>query len=226
MPEVNGRVHSEIVAMPEVRLASERNVLRPLPSLRPAVAPIAVRKVDRLRTNRYGCARYSVPGEYIGKRVELAVAGGELVISASGREITRHLIVGPGEMSLHDRDYGRPARVPVRAIRPRSAAEIEFWSLGSVAQAFLRAAAATGTPRLAHELAAIGELRRAYGAEALVAALERALAFRCYGAAEVRSILVAGSGTANVRHAGERLAVDLPAVPVRPLAAYAIESVR
>ena len=45
---------------------------------------------------------------------------------------------------------------------------------------------------LAHELAAIAELRRAYGDEALVAALERALAFRCYGAAEVRSILVAG----------------------------------
>jgi len=224
--EVNGRIHSEIVAIPDVRLAAERNVLRPLPSLRPAVAPIAVRKVDRLRTIRYGCARYSVPGEYIGKRVELAVAGGELVISASGREITRHLIVGPGEMSLHDRDYGRPARQPVRAIRPRSAAEIEFCSLGSVAEAFLRAAAATGTPRLAHELAAIAELRRAYGAEALVAALERALTFRCYGAAEVRSILVAGSGTATVRSAGERLEMDLPVVPVRPLAAYAIESVR
>jgi transposase len=224
--EVNARIHSEIVAVPEVRLAAERNVLRPLPSLRPAVAPIAVRKVDRLRTIRYGCARYSVPGDLIGRQVELAVLAGELVISLRGQEIARHRIVGPGEMSLADEHYGRPARQPVRAIRPRSAAEIEFCSLGSVAEAFLRAAAATGTPRLAHELAAIAELRRAYGDEALVAALERALAFRCYGAAEVRSILVAGSGTASVRRAGERLVMDLPAVPVRPLAAYALEPAR
>jgi transposase len=224
--EVNGRVHSEILAVPEVRLASERNVLRPLPSLRPAAAPIAVRKVDRLRTIRYGCARYSVPGDLIGRQVELAVNAGELIISLCGTEVTRHRVVGPGEMSLADEHYGRPARQPVRAIRPRSPSEIEFCSLGPVAESFLRAAAATGTPRLAHELAAIAELRRAYGDQALVAALERALAFRCYGAAEVRSILVAGSGTATVRHAGERLAMDLPTVPVRPLAAYALEPVR
>jgi hypothetical protein len=224
--EVNGRIHSEIVAVPDVRLAAERNVLRPLPSLRPAVAPIAFRKVDRLRTIRYGCARYSVSGDLIGHQVELAVLAGELILSLRGREIARHRIVGPGEMSLSDEHYGRPARQPVRAIRPRSPSEIEFCSLGPVAEAFLRSAAATGTPRLAHELAAIAELRRAYGDEALVAALERALAFRCYSAAEVRSILVAGSGTAVVRSAGERLAMDLPAVPVRPLAAYALEPAR
>lgn len=224
--EVNGRIHSEIVAVPDVRLVAERNVLRPLPSLRPAVAPIAVRKVDRLRTVRYGCARYSVPGDLIGRQVELAVHAGELVISLRGREIARHRVVGPGEMSLHDDHYGRPAHQPVRAIRPRSPAEIAFCSLGSVAEAFLRAAAASGTPRLAQELAAIAELRRAHGSEALVAALERALTFRRYGAADIRSILHAGSGTAALRAPGERLTMELPSVPVRPLAAYAIESVR
>ena len=224
--EVNGRIHSEIVAVPEVRLAAERAVLRPLPSLRPAVAPIAVRKVDRLRTVRYGCARYSVPGELIGRQVNIAVSAGELVISVRGKEIARHRVVGPGEMSLDDDHYGRPAREPVRAIRPRSSAEIAFCSLGPVAEAFLRAAAASGTPRLAQELAAIAELGRAHGSEALVAALERALTFRRYGAADVRSILHAGSGTAAVRGPGGRLAIELPAVPVRPLAAYAIESSR
>jgi hypothetical protein len=126
-------------------------------------------------------------------------------------------------MSLHDERYGRPPRQPLRAIRPRSSAEIAFCALGSVAEAFLRAAAASGTPRLAQELAAIAELQRAHGSEALVAALERALTFRRYGAADVRSILHAGSGTPVVRSAGERLAMELPSVPVRPLAAYAIE---
>ena len=224
--EVNGRIHSEIAAVPDVRLAAERNVLRPLPSLRPAVAPVAVRKVDRLRTIRYGSARYSVPGVFIGRQVELAFHGGELVISSAGREVARHRIVGPGELSLHDDHYGRAAHEPVRAIRPRSSAEIEFCSLGPVAEAYLRAAAASRTPRLAHELAAIAELRRAYGQEALVTALERALAFRRFGAADVRSILVAGIGTPTVRRAGERLGLNLPAVPVRPLAAYALEPAR
>jgi transposase len=224
--EVNGRVHSEIAAVPEIRLATERNVLRPLPSLRPPVTPIAVRKVDRLRTIRYGCARYSVPGEFIGKPVELAVLAGELVVTFRGTELARHRLVGPGELSLDDAHYGRPPREPVRAIRPRSAAETEFCSLGPVAASFLRAAAATGTPRLAHELAAIAELRAAYGVDALVAALEKALAFGRFGAADVRSILLAGSGAPTVRRAGARLALDLPAVPVRPLAAYALGSSR
>jgi hypothetical protein len=40
--------------------------------------------VDRLRTVRYGSARYSVPGTFIGRRVELAVLEGELVITHRG----------------------------------------------------------------------------------------------------------------------------------------------
>jgi transposase len=224
--EVNRRVHSEIAAVPETRLATERAVLRPLPSLRPTLAPAAVRKVDRLRTVRYGCARYSVPGELIGKSVELTVLGGELVISHRGTEIARHRIVGPGELSLDDAHYGRPARGPVRAIRPRSAAELAFCNLGPVAEAFLRAAAATGTPRLAHEITAIAQLRAPYGDQTLVAALEKALAYRRFGAADVRSILLAGNGSPSVRPAGERLDLGLPVVPVRPLAAYALEPAR
>ncbi len=224
--EVNRVVHSEIAAIPDVRLATERSVLRPLASLRPALAPTAARTVDRLRTVRYGSARYSVPGAYIGQRVELAVSAGELVISQRATEIARHRLAGPGELSLDDAHYGRPARTPVRAIRPRSAAELAFCNLGPVAEAFLRAAAASGTTRLAHELAGIVELGAAYGREALVGALERALAFHRFGAADVRAILEAGAGTPVVRPAGERLALDLPVVPVRPLAAYALEPVR
>jgi transposase len=131
--EVNGAVHSETSAVPAERLTAERSLLRPLPSLRPAPAPTAIRTVDRLRTVRFGSARYSVPGAFIGTRVELSVAGGELMISARGSEIARHRLVGPGEMSLTDAHYGRAAAAPVRAIRPRTPAEIAFLSLGPVA---------------------------------------------------------------------------------------------
>jgi transposase len=59
--EVNSVVHSEIAAIPVVRLQTEREVLRPLPSRRPALRRGVQRKVDRMATVRFGSARYSVP---------------------------------------------------------------------------------------------------------------------------------------------------------------------
>ncbi|HSW43738.1 MAG TPA: IS21 family transposase, partial [Patescibacteria group bacterium] len=210
-------------AVPAERLATERTLLGSLPSLRPALAPTATRTVDRLRTVRYGSARYSVPGAFIGRRVDLVVAGGELVISADAAEVARHRLVGPGELSLHDAHYPGRSPVPVRAIRPRTPAEVAFLGLGPAATGFLRAAAASGAPRLAGEIADIVALEAAYGREALATALERALAFGRFRAADVRSILAAGPGVPRHREPGERLAIALPAVPVRPLAAYALE---
>jgi hypothetical protein len=220
--EVNGRVHSEIAAVPDERLTVERTLLRPLPSLRPAIGPVETRIVDTLRTVRFGSARYSVPGAFIGKRVEVVVAGPELIVRHGGTEIARHRLVGPGEMSLHDGHYGGPARRPARAVRARTPAEIAFLELSPVAEAFLRAAAAAGATKLPTELALIAGLERAHGREALVAALERALAHRRFRAADIRAILAAGPGVSRPRAAGVDLVTELPAVPVRPLAAYAV----
>jgi len=219
--EVNGRLHSEISAVPAARLATERTLLGALPSARPATGPLETRTVDKLRTVRFRSARYSVPGSVIGKRVELRVVGPALVIAHGGSEIARHRLVGPGELALDDAHYGGPARRPTRALRPRTSAEMAFLGLGPVAEAFLRAAAAAGTTKLPTELGAIVELERAHGREALVAALERALAHRRFGAADIGAILAAGPGVSQPRAAGADLA-GLPAVPVRPLAAYAV----
>ena len=224
--EVNGRVHSETSAVPAERLALERQHLHPLPSLRPVIGPVHVRTVDRLRTVRFGSARYSVPGTWIGKRVEVIVDGAALVIRHGGTEIARHRLVGPGELSLIDDHYGRPAQKPARAVRPRTPAETAFLALGPVAEAFLRGAAADGATRLPTELGLITDLERAHGRVTLVAALQRALAFRRFRAADVRSILAAGAGIQVTTPVGAPLPVTLPAVPVRPLAAYAIEPVR
>ncbi len=72
--EVNGVPHSEICAVPAVRLDAERDLLTALPSLRPAIGKAAVtRKVDRLSCIRFGSARYSVPTRLIGQHV--AVTG-------------------------------------------------------------------------------------------------------------------------------------------------------
>ena len=89
---------------------------------------------------------------------------------------------------------------------------------------FLRDAAAAGTNKLASELAAIVELEAAWGRDALVAAVERAHAFRRFRASDVRSILEAGVGVPTVVDEGAPLDGDLPAVATRSLDAYRLEA--
>jgi hypothetical protein len=61
------------------------------------------------------------------------------------------------------------------------------------------------------------------GDQEFLAALDRAVAFCRWRAAGIRSILAAGAGVPGPRvPAGDALILDLPAVPVRPLADYAI----
>jgi phage tail protein X len=86
----------------------------------------------------------------------------------------------------------------------------------------LTGAAAAGHTRLGPELAELNTLRAAHGDQAFADALDRAVAFGRWRAADVRSILAAGPGTADPRPAGDALVLELPVVPVRPLADYAI----
>ena len=132
--------------------------------------------------------------------------------------------MAPGEVSLVDEHYGGPRRGPSRAVRPRSGTERAFLALGPVAEAFVRNAAAAGTTKLASELGAIAALQAAWGRDALVAALGRAVEFRRFKAGDVRSILEAGVGMAEVVAEGASLAVGLPEVPTRSLDAYRLEA--
>jgi len=69
--EVNAAVHAETCAVPVERLLVERELLAPLPSLRPSIGRTLTRKVDRLSCVRFGSARYSVPVRFIGAQVRL-----------------------------------------------------------------------------------------------------------------------------------------------------------
>jgi transposase len=222
--EVNGAVHSEICAVPAERLVTERELLAPLPSLRASIGKMVTRKVDRLSCVRFASARYSVPVRLIGSQVQLRTDDGRLlaVVAATGEVVAEHVLVAPGEASVRDEHYGGPRPAPRRAVRPKTAAEKAFCALGPVAEAFLTGAAASGSTRLASDLAELNTLRAAHGDEGFLAALDRAVAFGRWRPADVRSILAAGPGTADPRPAGDALILDLPAVPVRPLADYAI----
>jgi hypothetical protein len=223
---VNAAVHSEICAVPAERLVTERELLASLPSLRASTGRLVMRKVDRLSCVRFGSARYSVPVRFIGEQVGLRTGDGRLlaIMTAAGEVVAEHILVAPGEASVRDEHYGGPRPAPRRAVRPRTAAEKEFCALGPVAEAFITGAAAAGSTRLPAELAELNTLRAAHGEQAFLAALDRAVAFSRWRAADVRSILAAGAGAPKPRMAGDTLALDLPPVPVRPLADYAIGS--
>jgi transposase len=220
--EVNSRRHTEISAVPVERLVEERRVMRARPSLRPPLRRGETRKVDRLSTVRFGSARYSVPSELIGERVEVVAGGREVTVYRGETAVARHPLVAPGEVSISDDHYATPAPKPRRAIRAKSKVERAFISLGGVAEDFLRAAAAAGTQRLGTELEEIVALEASWGRDALIAALERATTFRRFTADDVRSIL--GAGTApGVVAPGALLTVGVPQAGTRSLEDYALE---
>ncbi len=221
--EVNGRVHSEISAVPADRLLVEREVLRPLPSLRLDIGPAPVlRKVDRLSCVRFASARYSVPTTAIGQSVRLVQAGGQLLISdpTSGEVLAEHSLVAPGEVSVLDVHYDGPRPAPSRAPRPKTGTEQRFCALGPAAEAFIVGAAAAGNTRLSAELEVLLALGAAHGPAALIAALGRAVAFQRFKAADVRSILAAGTAAPTPVPAGGALVLDLPVAATRSLADY------
>jgi transposase len=227
--EVNAAVHSEIAAVPDERLATERDVLAPLPSLRPEIGAASLtRKVDRLSCIRYGSARYSVPTRLIGDAVNIVIDHGALLVveAATGAIVAEHELVTPGETSIIDEHYDGPRPAPSRGPRPKTTVEQQFCALGEDAQAFLVGAAAIGNTRLAAELEILLALGAAHGQDVLVAALRRAVAFKRFRAADVRSILAAGTGAPQPRPAGQALVLDLPTAPTRSLDAYKITSSR
>ena len=228
--EVNAAIHSEICAVPAERLVIERELLAPLPSLRAGIGRVVTRKVDRLSCVRFGSARYSVPVALIGAQVRLRVDHDRslaiLTVRADGRGdgelVAEHLLVAPGEASIHDDHYGGPRPAPRRAVRPKTQQEKAFCALGPTAEAFITGAAAAGNTRLGPELAELNTLAAAHGEQAFLDALARAVAFGRWRAADVRSILAAGAGTPQPTTAGDALVLELPRVPTRPLSDYAL----
>ena len=228
--EVNGRRHSEIHAIPDQRLTTERGLLGELPSLRLEVgaAPLT-RKVDKLSCIRFGSARYSVPNRLIGRVVTVLVDERDRILRViepvTGEVHAEHALVAPGETSIDDAHYDRPRPAsPRRGARGRTEAEKQFLALGPVAEQFLTGAAAAGVTKLNTEIAIVLTLGAAHGTDALVAALERAVAFGRWRADDVRSILATNGHAPRPTPAGQALVMTLPTVPTRSLNAYRLDA--
>jgi hypothetical protein len=139
-----------------------------------------------------------------------------------GEIVATHAIVSPGENSIIDEHYGGPRPMPRRPVRPKTATEKAFCALGPVAESFIKGAAARGMTSLKGDLEELAQMEAAHGADALISALERAVAFGRFRAHDVRSIMQAGLGVPRPSAPGHALIVDLPVVPVRSLSDYAI----
>src|SRR5258708_40198404 len=188
--EVNGAVHSEICAVPGERLVTERELLAPLPSLRASIGKTVTRTVDRLSCVRFASARYSVPVRLIGSTVQLRADDGRLlaIMTGTGEVVAEHTLVAPRGAAGREEHYGGPRPdTPRRAVRPKTAAEKEFCSLGPVAEAFITGAAAAGSTRLPAGPAELNTPRAAHGDQEFLAALDPAGAFCRWRAAHGRS---------------------------------------
>jgi transposase len=226
--EVNGREHSETCAIPDKRLETERELLRPLPSARPRIGHSEIRKVDRLSTIRVASVRYSVPSRLIGRRVEAVTYDRRVrIYDLDGELVAEHTQLAAGEASILDEHYPTPRRAPSRAPRARTDIEKTFLALGEAAEAFIRAGAAAGVTMLPKEINRIvAELIPAHGPEAVAKAVERAVRFGRFRADDIASILQIGPVAPNVADPGGQVVVDLPVVEVRSFDAYRLGELR
>jgi transposase len=224
--EVNARVHSEICAVPNVRLVEERAVLRELPMLRPRIGRSELRKVDKLSTIRVASARYSVPHRLVGTRVEAVTFDGRVrIYTLDGDLVADHIQLAPGEAAVLDEHYPTPRRAPSRGPRARTEAERAFLALGEPAETFIRAGAAAGSTMLPKEIIEIvDDLLPAHGPDAVARAVDRATRFGRFKAADVRSILAIGTALPEPAGGGDRVVVELPAAHVRSFDAYTLEN--
>ncbi len=231
---VNARLHRESAAIPDHRLAAERQHLHPLPGDPYVLALGEERLVNEDQTVRFGSVRYSTPPGRVGDRVWCRVHGSELVITAATAagltEIARHQLSTPGNPRICDEHYpGHPAGNGPRQPRPRArtAAEEAFLGLGEGAARWLTEAAASGAQRVRSKMARAVELAAITGAAAVDEALGLAaiagrfgdddLAARAHSA--TRPPAQPGSNGSHTGSAGLACSGSSPVVAIRSAAA-------
>ena len=158
----NGAVNSEMCAVPAERLATERELLAPLPSLRPSIGRLVTRKVDRL-----SCIRLVRRATVASALIDRMSGSGSITTGpwrsspATGRSSRSIPLSRQVRRQSGERSGGPRPVTPLRAVRPSIVAEKDFCALGPVAEAFIAGAAASGNTRLGPELAELNMLRAA-----------------------------------------------------------------
>ena len=139
----------------------------------------------------------------------------------TGEVLAEHALVAPGETSIVDDHYGGPRPGPAT---PRGTPENAEREGVPGAGAGRRGVPDRGRRGRGHQ-ADQRDRRDPHPGRSprhrpVLAALERAVAFRRWRAADVRSILAANGQAPQPRPAGQALVLTLPQVPTRSLDAY------
>lgn len=194
--EVNQRRHRETGRVPAEALLEERARLHVLPKEPYAAALGETRTVNRDQTIRFGSVRYSTPPGHVDQEVWCRVVGEELVIVArDGRglaEIARHPLSVPGRPRILDEHYpDHPGGEAVLRSKPRPQTEEErtFLGIGEGAEAWLKAAAASGATRVRAKMVDATQLAALFGPAAVSSALQRAAGAGRFGERDLASIL-------------------------------------
>lgn len=185
--------------VPADRLVQEQAHLHPVPT---DPYELAVGQLRSVPVNTpmitYQHVQYSVPYQYMGTKVMVRedLTNNTLVITVrDGDGITRHLashrLGDRGDIVLQDQHFppntsGGPQQ---RSIIPKSGAEQQFLAIGAGAAAYIRAAAADGTPRLKERLPLLTALTAAWPTTAVNDALATAAAVGRFLVADIESIL-------------------------------------
>ena len=185
--------------IPAERLEDERAALHPVPA---EPYQLAVGQVRSVPVNTpmvtYDHVQYSVPYTLMGTKVMVRqdLTSNALVITArDGDGITRHVashaLGAHGDIIIDDAHFppNTPSGPQDRAIIPKSAVEKQFLAIGAGAHAYIRAAAADGTPRIKERLPLLTALTAAWPADQVSDALATAAAVGRFLVADVESIL-------------------------------------
>ena len=195
--EVNGRRHSETCAVPAERAGGRAAApAARCPSLRPSFGQGSSRKVDRLSCVRFGSARYSVPTKLIGRSRRGPGRWGPRSASLHfGEVVATHDLVAPGEASVKDEHYGGPAPPAAAPAPPAHGGRKSHLRPGRSGRSLHQGGGRRrGDQARQPSWRSWPAWRPPTAREALVAALARAVEFSRYKAADVRSILAAGTG--------------------------------
>ncbi|MDN6534590.1 MAG: IS21 family transposase [Yaniella sp.] len=196
--DINYRQHAAGF-VPAQRLEDELQLLHPVPADPYQLAVGQVRSVPvKTPMVTYDHVQYSVPYRYMGAKVMVREdrVNDTLVITArDGDGLTRHIashrLGARGEIIIDDAHFPpNTASGPQhRAIIPKSVLEKQFVAIGEGAAAYLRAAAADGTPRLKERLPLLTALTTTWPTPAVNDALATAAGVGRFLVADVESIL-------------------------------------
>ncbi|NWN89688.1 MAG: IS21 family transposase [Micrococcaceae bacterium] len=196
--DINHREHAAGF-IPAERLTQELQHLHPVPA---EPYELAVGQQRSVPSNTpmvtYQHVQYSVPYAYMGANVmvrEDRVNNALVITARDGDGITRHIanhqLGARGDIIMDDAHFPLTTATgpQQRSIMPKSAAEKQFLAIGAGAQAYVRAAAADGTPRLKERIPLLTALTAAWPTSQVNDALATAAAVGRFLVADVESIL-------------------------------------